>query len=203
MTEQESVFDERYIEALVHQRSHRVLGKRLKPFSIWHRTQFEAFGLPFFSEPELATPHDLRIAVAICQTQFPDLLKIPNLSGIRRKWMRIVDLTRFGQGTFHRELGKLYCYFADYYSCPIVENIKDGDSVREPDMDEALSVVANYRACTNCPREEPWNLPIGELYWMHVTLSRQKGAEFSIRTTVIDQAIVEAKKSIQAKKEKQ
>lgn len=192
-SEADSVFDERYIEAVIHAEKHVVLGRRLRPFSMWHRTQFEAFALPILTEPGRMMPNDLRLAVNVCRTIFPNTAKPPATKGVRGWWNRIMGLWSIHTGSFAVEMNRLQIYVADYYSTPVIEFLKKGEGEQEPDVDEGLDVVANYRSVTGCPRSEPWDMPIGELYWMHVVIAKQKGAKFSIRTTIADAAIDQAR----------
>lgn len=170
-------FDSRYAEALFSV-PHRVLGRRLRPFSLWHRTLLEYGDSPvlFGKAPNLA---QLDYAVRVCVLEFSRLPGIPP-RGMSGRLARALYFTRFN---LRRETQRFYDYLDDYYSIPDIEAAPSKvEADRTPDLDEGLSAVAAYRMMTKCPREEPWNLPIGELFWMNAALNRREGMEFRIRT---------------------
>lgn len=57
----------------------KVLGKRLRPFCLWHRAMLDAVKSPFLTNGD-KTLRDVCIAVAICRTRFGD-------SNLRKPWL--------------------------------------------------------------------------------------------------------------------
>ena len=172
------IFDERFAQAFLHIPEHRVLGKILNPFSLWHKLQLEYINSPLLAggEPRIV---DLCLAVDICRTEYPVIArpKIP-AGGLRRFcWMLWAERVNLAM-----ETSAFHAYCEDYCSLPKIDTVNNGE--KTPDMDDCLSDVALYRKMTGSPREEPWNIPLGELYWMNAAFSRSEGADFSIVTPI-------------------
>ena len=170
------VFDERFAQAFLHNPHHKVLGKELSPVSLWHKLQLEYVNSPVMSGGSVSVS-DLILAVEICRTQFPVMatLNVPK-RGLRRTlwllWAERVNMPR--------EMKSFTDYCEDYCSMPKIEMAKKGEKV--PDMDYCLSDVALYRKMSGSPRDETWNIPLGELAWMNAAFSRSEGADFCVET---------------------
>jgi hypothetical protein len=179
------VFDERYAEAVLHvPGGHRVLGVRLRPFSAWHRTVLEYVDSPVMTGGEVG-PADLRLAVEVCRRGFPDMPCAP-----RGLWARLCAESRAMKDArnrrFAQERAAFSAYLGDYVSMPVIMcNGGKGkvESAVIPDIDQTLMDVAVYRFYTGCPRNEPWDLPIGELGWMNAAIARTQGVQLSVVTT--------------------
>lgn len=170
------IFDERFAQAFLNLSSHRVLGKVLRPFSLWHKLQLEYANSPVLTGGEVRVP-DLCHAVAVCRTSYPEIARsaVP-ARGIRRfLWMLWAERVNL-----QREKEAFDAYAEDYCSLPKIEAFKKGE--KTPDMDDCLSDVSLYRKMTGSPRAEPWDIPLGELYWMNAAFTRSEGADFSIVT---------------------
>jgi hypothetical protein len=170
------VFDENFVEAFAH-REHRVLGFRLRPYSFWHRMQLEYSGSPFATGGSVTRAH-LENAVAICRTQFGSFARPLPFRWARRPFWNI-----------QREVEKFTAYVKDYTTTPRIEADTSSGMVecREPDVDQILVEVAAYRRNTGCPRGEPWNLPMAEVYWMNACFARSEGAKFEILTPLAEE----------------
>lgn len=170
------VFDERFAQAFLHNQTHKVLGKRLFPFCLWHKLQLEYVNSPVVAGGPVSIT-DLFLAVAICRTQFPVIatLDVPKRGIKRTFWMLWAERVNI-----QRELAAFQSYCEDFCSMPKIEMAKKGEKM--PDMDDTLSDVALYRKMTGSPRSEPWNIPVGELAWMNASFSRSEGADFSVET---------------------
>ena len=179
------IFDERYVEAVLHvPGGHRVFGVKLRPFSAWHRTVLEYVDSPVMAGGEVK-PADLRLAVEICRRGYPDMPVVK-----RGLWARICAESRARKDArnkgFAREQEAFSAYLADYISMPVVMFSGSKGTVESamiPDIDQTLMDVAVYRFYTGCPRNEPWDLPIGELGWMNTAIARTQGVKLSIVTT--------------------
>jgi len=190
----EFVFDERYAEAFFHVRSHRVLGIDLKPFSAWHRTVLEYINSPTMTG-ELMTPPDLRMAATVCSLQFPDVpspRKTGFWSKIKAEHQMIKD-----HRVFEAQLKAFWSYISDYVSMPVLMmNGQNGESDQVPDIDQTLMDVALYRHNTSCPREEPWNIPIGELVWMNAAMARTQGTDLHVVSTIEEERLKQLKEKL-------
>jgi hypothetical protein len=110
------VFDPRFAEALLHEPGgHKVLGRRLRPFSLWHRLQLE------YANSRLllggAGLWDLWCAVQVCCTQYP---KRAAWGPWRPLWHAFWWL-RYGwrpNWYIRREMGRFVRYVEDYASHP-------------------------------------------------------------------------------------
>lgn len=175
------LFDERYAEAFFHVRDHRVLGITLRPFSAWHRTVLEYLNSPVMTGEAMTGP-DLRMAATVCSLAFPDLPPPPPKgvwARLKAEHQAIKD-----QKAYAREVEAFWRYVGDYVSLPfLMVNNRKGDSKEIPDIDQTLMDVALYRYYTACPREEPWNLPLGELIWMNSAMAKTQGADIHVVST--------------------
>jgi hypothetical protein len=114
------LFDERYSEALLHKpKGHVVLGKKLRPFSMWHKLQLE------YSQSKIllgnAKMWDLWCAVQICQTQYPVRARWESRWGMwNALWHRLWKMRykRKNNHWFSRELSRFIQYVNDYQSGP-------------------------------------------------------------------------------------
>ena len=172
------VFDERFAQAILNLPTHRVLGKVLRPFSLWHKLQLEYHNSPVLTGADI-TITDLYLAVQICRTSYPTLA-LPKMPA--KGWKKFLWMLWAERVNLEQEGAAFSAYVQDYFSAPKIESFKKGERVA--DMDDSLGDVALYRKMTGCPREEPWNIPIGELYWMNAAFSRSEGADFSIVTPI-------------------
>jgi hypothetical protein len=181
------VFDERFVEAFVSApRGHVVLGKKLEPFSAWHKLQLEYVQSALMLGGEI-TLAALELAVAICQTRFPQVVNYREPRG-RLAWWR--KRWRAGRTDLAAAVAAFQAYVLDYVSGPVL--IKDegaSKGAKLPDMDPVLNEVALYRKMTGCGREEPWNLPLGELAWMNAAFARMEGSKFSIVTPLEEEMV--------------
>lgn len=202
------VFDERYVEAFFHVR-HRVLGRALRPFSAWHRTVLEYVGSPFLTGEPVRSLGPVRLAVEVCGLRYPDL---PRGRERRGWWGRLCaaadelrDARRERQAV--AASAAFVAYMEDYCSLPKlhISTRKVGpggrvsmsaETTRVPDMDETLMDVALYRTLTGCPREEPWDMPLGELIWMNAAMARTKGMDLRVLTTEEEARLERLRKKI-------
>jgi hypothetical protein len=131
------LFDERYAEAMLHKPGgHRVLGKRLKPFSMWHKLQLE------YSQSKIllggAGIWDLWCAVQICRTQYPErVLWEPRWGGWNPLWHRFWKM-KYGKKSLAREIHSFVKYAGDYQSGPKMWGGKGSAVVRYGEALEAL-----------------------------------------------------------------
>lgn len=151
---------------------HRILGRRLKPFSLWHRFLLQAVHSPFLYGAEISF-FDMREAVGICQLSFPH-------SKVHRPW--IVPFACYFFFGFPRRMwtkflkrtrDKLLAYFGDYI-------VRPEYSIKYPDIapsrampptprlgpiPEGFILVSDVIAFLHCSAKEAWDLPVGQAYW--------------------------------------
>lgn len=189
-------FDPRYAEAIFHlpprlsfleralhwARSlfaewsgHRVLGRRLRPYSLWHKVQLEFHNSPFLAGGPL-TVADVELAVRICRTQFPVAARMP----ARGRLGRLLWVFRAERVDVVEHRDAFLAFLADYDSGAKLWNTAGSGTRR--DVDESIEEVTLYREYTGAVRWEPWNLPIGELYWMNILHARRAGAKVKVWT---------------------
>lgn len=202
-------FDERFAEGFLH-KPHRVFGKKLKPFSTWHRLQLEWVNSRILTGGP--TKWDVYAAVKICQSQYPDAADVETYKGIRA----FVWKLRYLFTPWRKEAKKFFAYIDDYYSPPklwggkssskkklaeaahelylVTNNPADLEAANritqqveledggENQIDDTLSAVAAYIKYTHRPPHEGWNMACGELAWITVALAKMEGAEIAVWT---------------------
>ena len=175
------IFDPRFVEAFQN-RQHIVLGQSLLPFSLWHKFQLEVADSPLMLGESIAFD-DLWLAVLVCQTKFPEIASIP-----QTRWARYRRVWLSTAYRLKKEVAAFDAYCADFASPPRILT-KTGDSGATPEIDDSLREAAFYRKMTGCPRNEPWDLPMGEVLWMNAVFAKHDGAEFSVLTPMDDEAL--------------
>jgi hypothetical protein len=155
---------------------HRVLGKRLRPFSIWHALLLTREASPFTMGGGVArvAPGDLVKAVAVCQMRFPwsgpDGQIQPRFSW--RTFWRMLG------GGFAMEVEAFQAYLADFQTLPeytVIPPRNAGES-RTP-APETLRLVRAVIGCTGCSRQEAWDCPLGEARWWFALWLQERGAD--------------------------
>ena len=96
-------------------------------------------------------------------------------------------------------------YLDDFCAFPkfMVGGDKKGGTISSsqiPQIDMTLMDVALYRFYTGCPRNEPWNIPLGELSWMNVAIAKTQGTDIRIITTEEDEHVRLLKLKLEADK---
>lgn len=165
-----------FAESFFNRDDHIVLGRRLLPLSLWHLTQLEIAGSPYFIGRSFPMAKDLRLAVTVCTTPFP---RLPDLSGRRLAW----DWLRSWRCDFLRETAKFRAYLDDFNALPqIWKKPETGKSSgRQPaSLPWALAVVSGICSSTGWSAGTAWNLPVGQAYWYHVAFAMQKGCEVNL-----------------------
>jgi len=217
------VFDERFAEAFLHEgRPARVMGRRLRPFSYWHKVQLE-----YVQSKVLlggAGLWDAWVAAKICSTEYPQ-----NAS-FRKSYSNLWMLcwhARYGWRSVKRELDKLSAHIADFASPPKLWSGKGSSKERlaealdemgrltgdasflqraaawrndaalekgkQRDIDDSIEQVALYMKQAGRSAEEAWNMPMGALLWLNACFLKMEGSEVAIWTPM-DEQVFEAHK---------
>lgn len=137
---------------------HRIFGRTLRPFSLWHLLLLQTIDSPFVSNGEV-TLFDLKTAIGICSLQYrqsrvhrpilPLSLKVPKLQ---------------------KAVAAFMMYVGDYLNRPeytVQEaNLSQPRYVGLPLTPAPSVVLIAYRAArgANMPVSVIWDMPIGEAY---------------------------------------
>lgn len=157
--------------------AHRVLGKRLRPFSIWHALLLTQEASPFTMGGGVArvAPPDLVKAVSVCRLRYPLSRPDGRMGGPRFSWRAF---WRMLGGGFAREVEAFNTYLEDFQTVPeyTVVPPKSAGEARTP-APETLRLVRAVLACTGCSRAEAWDCPMGEARWWYALWLQERGAD--------------------------
>lgn len=163
----DSSFAAAYIDGGVR---HKVLGRVLRPFSLWHLFLLQAIHSPLTAGGN-ATLFDLKNAVSICR------LKYRNCT-IDRQWFP----ARVGIKRLKSEIDSFMEYVGDYLSkpeyCIVPLDIKETTPPRRLTHPPAVICTA-YNAAygASIPVREAWDMPIGEAYISEAMHLREQGSQ--------------------------
>lgn len=162
---------------------HHIFGRRLYPFSTWHRFLLLTVNSPFLSGGEVKI-FDVREAIGICSLRYPQCkVKRPwivpfllflwcCLSG--KRWLKCLIKTK----------NRLLEYFGDYISKPEYsiwnpEIHYSGPQIAPPPrlgpIPEDFVILADIIGFTHCSIEEAWNMPVGQAYWWQMAALKHAG----------------------------
>ena len=167
----------------------RILGVRLRKFSLYHRLLLKIIDSPFVTGKPIL-PVDLRRAVGICRLGFGDScirkpVLVPSvlfLWGILRALMIRAKPGELNplQKALKRRCEAFVEYTADYLQQPeyavIPPKAASGMTPRDRAPDE-IEHVAELIHWSHYSRETIWNLPIGEANWLRVFARRDAGVD--------------------------
>ena len=150
---------------------HRILGKRLRRFSLWHRLLLQAIDSPFLRKGEVHLL-DLRNAVGACRLVFPN--------------SRIVRPLCF-RPDLRKSVDQFLSYAGDYLTRPeysIIPPARDSGvpQPRRGQAPESILMVGDIIAWSGWAPERVWNLPIGQSYWYRMLAQRAAGADVDFLT---------------------
>ena len=152
--------------------AHCVLGRPLRPFSVWHALLLTRESSPFTMGGGVArvAPPDLLKAVTVCQLRYPF-----NAVSLRFSWRAFWKMLG---GGFAREVEGFNAYLSDFQTVPeytVVPPKSAGES-RTP-APETLRLVRAVMGCTGCSRAEAWDCPMGEARWWYALWLQERGAD--------------------------
>lgn len=166
---------------------HRILGRRLYPFSLWHRFLLTTIQSPFLKGGELSF-FDIREAIGICSLKWPECK-------VRRPWViPVLWIFFFGyrKKAWHKFMLKLRDrlmeYFGDYISRPeynfhFTEAHYGGPSVAPPPrlgpIPAEFLLLADVIGFLHCSVAEAWNTPIGQAYWWQMAFYKNQGVNIN------------------------
>ena len=178
--------DDSFAEAVVHSRTHRVLGFKLKPFSLWHAANLDFVESPFAGHKKPVNIAALYVAARICQLKHPRVYHrgrferaiewstFLRFKAIKRRKGRIVAFP------FMNELGKFSAYLRDYAARPEYMAGEDSVPVRTPWYLFEAAVFKHYN-----PRmtwSQCWDFPVGEAGWYNAAMHEAHGNKIELVT---------------------
>lgn len=167
--------DPRFSEAFANTR-HRVYGKRLLPFCLWHQLVLEHAQSPVLAGAP-CTPADLLLAARICATPWNPAFVFPDLTLPGAGSLLWHSLGR----TFHGELAKFVTYMNDFASPPKLWDSPQG-ATQERDVDSIIETAAYIVKATTLTWEQAWTTPVGVLSWLSVCEQKLEGGEIQVFT---------------------
>lgn len=165
----------------------RVLGWRLRPFSLWHQLLLEEIDSPFVTGTAPTGP-DLVRAVAICRCRHPYVrIDLPRGTGL----YTLAHLA----GRFRQHLERFKAYAKQAHCRPEVtihppKGVTGDSRGSAPEVFRLhLSVLALVH-----DRSAAWDCPAGQAEWYHMEAQRAKGVDVDYLTekTRADWARLEA-----------
>lgn len=165
------MMDSLLTEALIN-REYRVLGRKLRPYCLWHEFLLLASENPLFCESgeEINITH-LEAAVRICQCRFGELPGT-RMSGF---WvgMKAVFLG------LDRQLERFRTYISDYNSGP---QVWQKESVSSKGGPPGTIYTVTQCLSLGIGEERAWEMPIGLALWYSSTRQFDKGTEMDFVT---------------------
>ena len=160
--------------------AHRVLGRRLRPFSLWHLLLLQEMESPL--SPLVggeAMPGDVAAAVAVCRCRYGEVRMSPGV-GLRGLWHMA------GRKAFAATLAGFREYVADFYVKPdytiIPSGTGGGTSATCDEPPEIMVILADAMASAQCTRAEGWEMPVGEALWWQAMTRRARGVKLDFMT---------------------
>lgn len=153
-------------------KSREVLGRKLRPFCLWHRFLFEVTNSPILLGAPVSFL-ELYAAVEICTLPFGEFLGGEWMADPAKQ-----KAIRRGEKDFDlgSEAAKMAAHIADYFAPPALWH-KDGGKSHDDPPPEILSLAAHVISVTGWEEERVWMLPIGKVYWYSAVFARLAGAE--------------------------
>lgn len=175
---------ERFFEAFAHV-SHRVMGRRLEPFSLRHRFWLEAMESPLVTGGR-ANLVDLEMASRVCAMPFRTLnhavpemcLRGPSL------WAQLRFLRRLCGGSVAREYAAFQEYFLDHGCPPATHHapvVTSGGKSYES-MPGILGLVTAVARGSGWDPETIWALSPGGAEWYLAGIFTHRGVDMRIKS---------------------
>ena len=165
-----SLLNERLGEAFVN-KTYRVLGLKLQPFSLWHLFLLTGGNSPFLEGRAIVNWAELRWAVAMCRSQYP------NVNWPSGKEL-CLSLLKCPYPKLEQELLAFNTYILDHYSVPLLWS-KDKGETSSGDVLAGIASIIVTLVGAGFDHEEVWNMSAGGAYWYFCFIQKSKGAEIS------------------------
>jgi hypothetical protein len=185
--------DETFAEAVVHRRSHKVLGFRLRPFSFWHAANLDFVESPFAGHNKKIDFGELLIAAKTCRLLFPrtlqrhpfekivDLLKARKYRPIKAKFNELKrgDLSNV-KLPLMQEVAKFCAYLRDYSERPEYMTREESVPVKTPWYLFEVAMFKRYNP--HLTWAQCWDMPIGEASWYNAAMLEATGTQIDLVT---------------------
>ncbi|MEA3210983.1 MAG: hypothetical protein QOE70_4040 [Chthoniobacter sp.] len=159
----------------------RVLGVRLRRFSLWHVLLMQTLDSPFLREGGVSL-HDLRTAIGLCRLRFED-------SQIRRPWIGPISLLKLcRRGGLHREVLRFIAYTADYVHKPEYSvrppKLPPGATITMPGAGapEIFKLASDVIGWSHWPEAHVWEMSPGRAHWYRTMKLQAQGADVDFMT---------------------
>lgn len=156
--------------------NHRVLGLRLRPFSLWHLALLQEIDSPLLiplrkDEPCAAGPRDLARAVRICRLRWPQI-----------DWKGDFDLRVLCAllGGFTKHLAAFAEYVKDFQASPeyiVIPPERNGNEPPRAPRGAPPAILRTLREViqvTGCSRSDAWDMPVGEARWWYAIADNER-----------------------------
>lgn len=165
--------DPKFAEAFVNV-EHKVLGFKLKPFSLWHKFLLESYGSPLTVEQEeLPTATDVLQAIQVCRTEFPNTPERETFFDKVRILVRSWDQ--------NAESEKFTNYLNDFLAFPEFWEKESDEIQKGSSAPESLTMVITLME-VGFTEKESWDMPLGKAYWYSSAAAILKGADMEMVT---------------------
>lgn len=171
--------DLRFIKAFTAPGETRLLGYRMRPFSMKHRLALHAIGSPFVTPDKAVSVQDLFAAVKICaekSIRSLSFMDIARMSAIKAK----PSLMEFYVKSFHE-----YSHVSEWPRFWDTDKKQAGSARSVPWV---LSVASNLIS-NGWDEEAAWSLPESQAIWYHTAISMRNGNDVSLMTDEDDSII--------------
>lgn len=168
--------DPRYLEAVVNEDAHKVLGRRLHPFCFYDALILEIDENPLWMGHRDVTWGDLFNAALICSSD-PEMFLVPSRMRGFWRWIRNSLWVSWGRRRYKltAEVEKFRAYIKDFYSKPHMWSSSDSKRSGAPWI---LSVASYIECHSNLTEEQVMRAPIGKMMWKYGTIAEMlHGAE--------------------------
>jgi hypothetical protein len=178
--------DEKFAEAWVNA-DHRVLGRDLRPYSLWHQLVLQVIESPFLNGD--GNLRDLDQASYVCSTHYGQPLDLRHRHPLAIWW----NVRR----NFNTERAEFLAYLDDYVQVPeftIVDDSPVGPSrtlLGQPPV--ILSLACKVIRWSGWTEQYVWDMPIGKVEWYAAMADRQEGVRVSFKTPESNEFLNELK----------
>jgi hypothetical protein len=163
--------DPKYAEAFVNV-PHKVLGFKLRPFSLWHKFLLEFYENPLITGGE-AVPKDVLEAIQVCRATYPNPPKRETI------WTKIrILISSWDQ---EEEAKRFTNYVEDYLAFPEFWDKEDEGAKSGGGAPDTLTMAVQLMEL-GFSEEDTWNMALGKMYWYGAATALLKGADLDFVT---------------------
>ncbi len=149
--------------------AHRVAGRGLRPFCLWHLMLLQQIGSPLLSNPGAMSGEDVLRAVSIFRCRFLE-------ANVAARWTASA-LWKLSGKRIEQERAALLEYVEDFLQRPefsVAAIGRGGKSIRLGPPPEVIYVASAVIFATGWSERFVWEMPIGAAYWYHALSRRQR-----------------------------